>query len=145
MRSQGVLSAEIEVDVPFHDIDMVGMIWHGHYLRYLENARWALMNRLGYGLERMIESGYGWPVVDVQVKYIRPGRFGERLRVRASLVEYEHRLALNYLVTDAATSERVARGRTVQVAVDVRSGAMQLDCPADFVEQVRACLARAKA
>ena len=50
MRSRGAIAAEIEFDVAFHDVDMVGVVWHGHYLRYFENARWALMDRLGYGL-----------------------------------------------------------------------------------------------
>ena len=142
MRTTGVLSAEIEFDVAFHDIDMVGVVWHGHYLRYVENARWALMNRLGYGLERMVQSGYAWPVVDVQAKYVKPARFGDRLRARASLVEYEHRLALNYLVTVAANGERVMRARTVQVAVEATSGALQFDCPAEFVAHVRGVLAK---
>ena len=84
------------------------MVWHGHYLRYLENARWALMNTIGFGLQDMIDSGYLWPIVDLHVKYVRAARFGDRLRVRASLVEWEQRLAINYLVTDLA--RRRARG-----------------------------------
>lgn len=145
MRAAGLVATEIEFDVAFHDVDMVGVVWHGHYLRYLENARWALMNRLEYGLQPMIDSGHAWPVVDVQVKYIRPARFGDRLRARAALVEYEHRLAVNYLVTLMATGERVLRASTVQVAVDVQSGVLQFDCPPAFVNHIRAAIARAPA
>ena len=140
MRAPGLLSVDIEFDVAFHDVDMVGVVWHGHYLRYLENARWALMNRLGYGLERMIASGYAWPMVDLQAKYVKPARFGDRLRARASLVEFEHRLAVNYLLTDIASGARVLRARTVQVAVEGRSGVLQFECPAEFVAQARAVL-----
>ena len=122
MRAQGTLFADIDVDVRFHDVDMVGVVWHGHYLRYLKNARWALMNQLGYGLERMLESGVAWPIVELQTKYLGPARFGDRLRVRASLVEWESRLALNYLVSRLRDGVRIARGRTVQVAVDASSG-----------------------
>ena len=89
MRAQGALFADVELEVRFHDVDMVGVVWHGHYLRYLENARWAFMNQLGYGLQRMLESGVAWPIVELQTKYISPARFGDRLRVRASLVEWE--------------------------------------------------------
>ena len=142
MRAQGVISAEIEFDVAFHDVDMVGVVWHGHYLRYLENARWALMNRLDYGLERMIASGYAWPIVDLQARYVKPARFGDRLRARATLVEWEHRLAVNYLLTGASDGTRILRARTVQVAVDVRSGELQFACPADFVECVHAAMAK---
>jgi acyl-CoA thioester hydrolase len=136
---------DIEFDVAFHDVDMVGVVWHGHYLRYLENVRWALMNRLGYGLERMIASGYAWPIVDLQAKYVKPARFGDRLRARASLVEFEHRLAVNYLLTDIANGARVMRARTVQVAVEGQSGVLQFECPVEFVAQVRAVLAPGEA
>lgn len=145
MRARGSLFAEVELDVRFHDVDMVGVVWHGHYLRYLENARWALMDQLDYGLERMLESGCAWPIVDLQAKYLRPARFGDRLRVRASLVEWETRLAINYLVSSLGSDARIARARTVQVAVDARSGELQFNTPPDFVARVQAALARVPA
>lgn len=140
MRAPGVVSADTEVEVRFHDVDMVGVVWHGHYLRYLENARWVLMDRLGYGFDRMVASGYAWPIVELHTKYLRPARFGDRLRVRASLVEWEQRLAVNYLVTSAGDGARVLRGRSVQVAVAGRTGELQFACPAEFVECVRAAM-----
>jgi acyl-CoA thioester hydrolase len=134
------VSAEVDVDVRFHDVDMVGVVWHGHYLRYLENARWALMDRIGYGFERMVDSGFAWPIVELQVKYVSPARFGDELRVRASLVEWETRLALNYLVTRRSDGSRTARARTVQVAVDARSGELQFATPPGFVAAVQSAL-----
>lgn len=142
MRSQGRLYADVEVDVAFHDVDMVGVVWHGHYVRYLENARWALMDRIGYGLERMVGSGYAWPIIELHTRYVNTARFGERLRTRASLVEWDNRIALNYLVTRPADGARILRARTVQVAVDGRTGELQLASPPDFVATVRAALAQ---
>lgn len=143
MRAQGTLFAEIDVEVSFHDVDMVGVVWHGHYLRYLENARWALMNSLDYGFDRMVAAGYVWPIVELQTKYVSPARFGDRLRVRASLVEWESRLTINYLLTRASDDIRVARARTVQVAVDARSGELQFVLPEDFRLVVQAAHVRA--
>lgn len=140
MRQRGAIDAEIEFDVAFHDIDMVGVVWHGHYLRYFENARWALMNRIGYGFEPMVASGYAWPIVELQAKYVNAARFGERLRARAALVEWENRLVVNYLLTRPADGMRIARGRTVQVAVDAGSGELQFECPAEFVRVVEQAL-----
>lgn len=138
MRKQGVLAATVEALVAFHDVDLVGVVWHGHYLKYLENARWALMARLDFGLDAMIASGYAWPIVDVHVKYVRAARFGDRLAIQASLVEWENRLTVNYLVTHAATAERVARARTVQAAVEVSTGALQFASPVVLLERVAA-------
>ena len=142
MRLQGPMFADVEIEVSFHDVDMVGVVWHGHYLRYLEDARWALMNQMGYGLERMVDSGFAWPIVELHTKYVSPARFGDRLRVRASLVEWESRLAVNYLVSRLEDGARVVRARTVQVAVDAQSGALQFATPPDFVASVHAALSR---
>ncbi len=140
MRKTGPCSQSTEVVVAFHDVDVMAVVWHGHYLKYLENARWALMDRLGYGYEVMVASGYLWPIIETHVRHVRAARFGDRLNVMASLVEWQNRLAINYLVTDAATRERVARARTVQVAVDRASGELQFVSPAAFVRQIEAAL-----
>ena len=117
MRKHSDISAQVTCEVAFADVDLAQVVWHGHYLRYLENARWALMRLIGFDLQDMIDSGYLWPIVDLKVKYVRAARFGDRLCVRASLVEWENRLAINYLVTDVADDARVVRAQTVQVAV----------------------------
>jgi acyl-CoA thioester hydrolase len=138
MRREGAISARIEVPVAFHDVDMVHIVWHGHYLKYLENARWALMDKLDFGLAAMRDSGYGWPIVDLRVKYINAARFGDRLEVRASLAEWEHRLVVNYLITKCEDRERVLRAQTTQVAVDAASGVLQFTTPQILLERIAA-------
>ena len=48
MRKEGVLQAEIELVVPFFDVDMMEVVWHGHYVKYFEEARCALLDKLGH-------------------------------------------------------------------------------------------------
>jgi acyl-CoA thioester hydrolase len=139
MRKEGAISASIEATIAFHDIDVVGVMWHGHYLKYLENARWALMDRIGFGFQAMQDSGYAWPIVEMHVKYVQAAKLGDRLRVRASLVEWQNRLVFNYLVT-RADDERVARAKSVQVAVDVSSGALQFTTPPPLLDCVQRAL-----
>ena len=91
MRKEGAISASIEATVAFHDIDIIGVMWHGHYLKYLENARWALMDSIGFGFDAMLASGYAWPIVELHVKYVQAARIGDKLSVRASLVEWQNR------------------------------------------------------
>jgi acyl-CoA thioester hydrolase len=141
MRKLGLCSQTIEVVVPFHDIDVMAVAWHGHYLKDLENARWALMDRLGYGYEAMVGSGYLWPIIEAHVRYVRSARFGDRLVVMASLVEWQNRLAINYLISEAETRKRVARARTVQVAIERATGELQYVSPASFVRQIETSLA----
>lgn len=140
MRSKGVIHADTEVLVPFFDIDMMNVVWHGHYIKYLEVARCALLDHLDHNYTQMREAGYAWPVIDLQLRYVRGAVFGQRLNVRASLVEWENRLKINYLITDAETGERLTRATTVQVAVEIASREMQLASPKVFIEAVQRAL-----
>ncbi len=141
MRKSGVLQAEVEVLVPFFDVDSMDVVWHGHYIKYFEVARCALLDRIGHNYQQMRDAGYAWPVIDVQLRYMRGARFNQRIIVRADLIEWENRLKINYLINDAVTGERMTRGTSVQVAVEIASREMQLASPRVFVEAVERALA----
>lgn len=127
--SKVLREAEIELEVPFHDCDMMAVVWHGNYFRYLEMARCALLRSFDYDYMQMRESGYAWPIIDAQIKYVGSARFEQRIKVRAQLVEWENRLRIDYLIRDAVTDARITRAYTVQVAVSLDAGEMQLASP----------------
>ena len=134
------MTSRFEIDVPmtipFHDVDMIGVAWHGHYAKYFEVARCALLERLGYGYDAMRESGYVWPIIDMRTRYVKPMRFGQQIIVKATLREWENRLLIEYLLTDAASGARLTKGTTSQVAVDVASGEMQFVSPPILFERL---------
>jgi len=110
-------------------------------VKYLEVARFGLLDHIGHNYTQMLESGYAWPVIDLQLRYVRGAVFGQKINVRANLVEWENRLKVNYLITDLASGERLTRASTVQVAVDIHSKEMQLVSPKVFVAAVEKVLA----
>ena len=140
MRSKGVLHTDTEILVPFFDVDTMNVVWHGHYVKYLEVARCALLDKIGHNYDAMVASGYAWPVIDLQLRYVRGAVFGQKLNVRASLVEWENRLKINYLISDLATGERLTRACSMQVAVDMSSREMQLASPKVFTDAVERML-----
>ncbi len=115
---------EIELAIPFHDVDSMGVVWHGNYFRYFEIAREALLKQFGYGYREMKASGYVWPVVDTRVKYRGAILFEQRIGVRAQLEEYENRLRIGYEIVDAETKKRLTTGYTIQVAVNEKTQEM---------------------
>ena len=123
------VSASVTLQVPFHDVDMMCVAWHGHYVKYFEVARCALLDQIQYNYQEMKDSGYAWPVVDLKVKYVRPAQFGQIIKVICQLKEYENRLVLSYLIIDPHTQQKLTKGETTQVAVDMASGEMQLVSP----------------
>lgn len=123
------LSHETEVVPAFYDIDPMEIVWHGHYVKYLEVARSALLAKFDYDYPRMRASGYAWPIVDMRLKYVRPAEFGQRLVVRCEIVEWENRLRIAYRIRDAATGRKLTEATTTQVAVDLATREMLYVCP----------------
>lgn len=139
MKCDVDISADVVIEVPFEDGDPMGVTWHGNYFRYLERARCRLLEKIGYGYRAMIESGYSWPIVDTRMKFTRPTVFGQRVRVVATLEEYENRLKISYEITDAESGVRVTKGYTIQVAVDNATEELCFVCPDVLIEKIRAC------
>ena len=123
------LTASIDVEVPFHDVDAMNVAWHGHYVKYFELARCALLQRFDYDYPQMQASGYLWPIVECHLKYVRPALYRQQLRVEATLLEYENRIKIAYVIRDVASGEQLTKGYTTQVAVDAATREMQFVSP----------------
>jgi len=124
-----VIETEVEIEVPFHDVDIMGVVWHGHYVKYLEIARCALLDRIDYNYPQMKASGFGWPVIEVRIRYPQPLYFQQKIRVKARIDEWENRLKIGYLIEDLDSGRRLTKAYTVQVALDLESGEMLFASP----------------
>lgn len=122
-------TAEVTIEIPFYDVDPLGVAWHGHYLKYLEVARAALMETISYSYREMRESGFAWPVTEIKLRYVHPALLGQKIRVAATMREFELRVVIDYLITDAETGARLSKGHTIQVPVDMATNEMQFGAP----------------
>jgi acyl-CoA thioester hydrolase len=123
------LEHEIELEPAFYEIDPMDVVWHGHYAKFLEQARAALMNKLNFGYREMKASGYVFPIIELFIRYAQPLRLGQRVRVLARIVEWESRLRINYEIRDVSSGRRLTRAHTVQVAVSTDDGQMRYLSP----------------
>ena len=135
-KSPSRWAAEAEIQVQFFDLDPMQVVWHGHYVKYLEVARCALLDTIDYNYAQMKDSGYAWPVIDMRLRYIDSATFGQRLKLRAEIVEWENRLRIDYLITDAASGRRLLRGSTTQVAVNMLTREMCFVSPAVLFQKL---------
>jgi len=131
-----VREATVAITIPFHDVDPAGVAWHGHYAKYFEIARCELLDSFDFGYDAMMKSGYLWPIIDMRLRYVRPALFGQRIRVKATLREWENRLLIEYLITDEASGQRLTKGSTSQVAVDRATGEMCFVSPSILFERL---------
>lgn len=134
--SQNLPQTEIILEVPFHDVDSISVVWHGHYVKYFELARCHLLDMIDYNYPAMMKSGFAWPVVDMRIRYERPARFRQRLRIRATMTESDPKIVIRFLITDADSGERLTRGQTSQVAVDMATGEMMMVAPPVLAERL---------
>lgn len=128
--------AEVEMQVQFFDLDPMEIVWHGNYVKYLEVVRCALLDKIGYNYVEMKASGYAWPIIDMHLRYAAPATFGQTIRLRAEIVEWENRLKIDYLISDAASGRRLNKASTIQVAVDMASKEMCFVSPPVLFEKL---------
>ncbi|HEX7964598.1 MAG TPA: acyl-CoA thioesterase [Gammaproteobacteria bacterium] len=132
-----LLTAETELEVPFQDLDPMQIAWHGNYFRYFEAARVKLLRMIDYDYPAMRASGYEWPLIEAHVRFVQALRYGQVIRVKAGLTEWENRLKMDYLVEDTADGRRLTTGYTIQCAVAVGSGELQLVSPPALLQRLK--------
>lgn len=135
-----MISAEVTVKAQFYDLDPMQVVWHGNYPRFLEQARCALLDKIEFNYDEMFASGFIWPIVDLQIKYVRPIRFAQEVDVTAVLVEYENRIKIAYRINDRATGETLTKAHTIQVAVDAATNELSFVSPPALLDRVRRLL-----
>lgn len=134
------ISASTEIWVEFYDVDSMNIVWHGNYIKYFEVARCVLLDKIQFGYNEMAESGYAWPVVDVRVKYIRPLRFKQKAVIEATLLEWENRLRIKYVITDSETGAVLTKGESTQMAVEISTMTSCFVSPECLTSKVEECL-----
>lgn len=134
--SKSYISCNTEIEIPFHDVDMMEVAWHGHYARYLEIARSQLLEKFDYNYPQMKASGYAWPVIELNIRYAQPLRFQQRINIQSDVIEIENRLKISYIIYDAVSAQRLTRAYTVQVAIQMTSGEMQFASPNILLEKL---------
>lgn len=125
------------MEVPFFDVDAMHIVWHGHYVKYLEMARCAFLSSIHYDYVEMGKRGYQWPVVQLSLKYVRPAHFGQKIFIDMAVVEMENCLRMDYVIADAASGTVLTRASTTQVVVDIATGQMQFQTPGCWQHALR--------
>jgi acyl-CoA thioester hydrolase len=125
-----------EVIIRFNEVDSMEIVWHGNYVKYLEDGREDFGRKYGIGYLDVQKAGYGVPIVNIELHYKKVIRYGERVIVETTYVSTEAaKLIFDYKIFNAK-SQIVCTARTVQVFLD-KNHRLQLIAP-DFYEKWRA-------
>jgi acyl-CoA thioester hydrolase len=89
-----------QIRVIYADTDLMGVVYHGTYLRYLEHARVEFMRDLGFAYADLERMGVGLPVIDLAVSYLNSARYDDIVTVEVGVAKLGWaRLHFAYRVT----------------------------------------------
>ena len=124
------VSASVTLKVPYYDVDLMQIVWHGNYLKYFEAARHALFKKYGADMQRYMEdTKYAFPVVRSTIKHIWPLRFDDEFTCMAVLKEARVRIVVDFEIKLVSNGKLCATGRTEQVAVRLPEMEMAFQIP----------------
>jgi acyl-CoA thioester hydrolase len=105
----------VDIEVPFHDVDALEVVWHGHYYKYFELARTALMRGLGLDSVDLRKIHFGFVIIESGCRHIAPLRYGDRARVMTWICEIKYRIAVRYELRNLSNEQRIASAHTTLV------------------------------
>ena len=125
----------VEQDVKFSEVDSLGVVWHGHYIRYFEDGREAFGKQFSLKYLDFYANGYFVPIVNVQCDYKKFLRYGDRLIIETTYTPCEPaKIIFTYRLINADTKEIIVTGSTLQVFLNKETQTLQLTNPQFFQE-----------
>lgn len=125
----------VELEIPFHDTDMMQVVWHGHYYKYFELARTELLRKVGLDRGDLIGRRYLFLVIESKCRHAFPLAYGDRARVAAWFRDVRNRINVHFEITNLTHGRRAARGHTVLVTLDAQRR-MLLETPREILERI---------
>lgn len=127
----------VELEVPFRHVDLMGVVWHGHYYEYLEEARTQLLRACDLdGGDGLIGRRYSFFVIESRCRYVFPLHYRDRMRVTAWVKDLERRIFIAYEITNLTHQRRSARAHTVLATTD-RERNLLLETPDEIQGRLR--------
>ena len=124
----------IEIKVRYCETDQMGLVHHGSYINYFEEARIAWISNIGFSYSEMEKSGIILPVSKLNVSYLRPAYFDDDLLVSVEIAELPtSRLIFNYTIKKE--EEVIVTGTTVLAFLN-KETKKPVKCPDYMLEKV---------
>ncbi len=117
------LFARKKIEVRFSEVDSMGIVWHGTYAKYFEDAREEFGKEYNLGYLRIFDEGYYAPLVDLNFKYKKPLVYGDIAIVEAIYKPVDSaKICFDYKIFSAKDDSIISTGSSVQVFLDKNYG-----------------------
>ncbi|MCL2728029.1 MAG: acyl-CoA thioesterase [Bacteroidales bacterium] len=114
-----VLKIEKEVLIRFNEVDSMGIVWHGHYVTYFEDAREEFGRVYDLDYLTIVKHGYYVPLVNIDFSFKSPLTYGDRAIVEITYLPCETaKILFSYRILSVDKKSVIATGSSTQVFLD---------------------------
>ncbi len=131
-----LISRAYKFRAEFYDVDSMGVMWHGNYVKYIESARCRFLDEVGFTYNDMRKNDFAMPIIKMEFKYVAPIFFNDDFRIRIDLMECESVLKFQYIFLDK-NGKKLTLAQTSQVAVNIKNGESLYEITHIFKEKLQ--------
>lgn len=129
---EAALINRITSRVRFSEVDSMEVVWHGEYVRYIEDGREAFGCQYGIGYTDIRDAGYVVPIVELNLQYKQSLKYGDLVIVETHYIRTDAaKIVFEYILLRESDGAVVATGSSMQVFVSKATGQLELNNP-DF-------------
>jgi acyl-CoA thioester hydrolase len=128
---------EYPITVYPHHTDYGGVVWHGAYVSWMEQARIECMKSIGIDFASLVEMGCDLPVVEMSLRYHRALQMGETAVVKCKVQNLDGvRIKWDYEIQSVDQAITYTTATVALVAVDVEKGKIMRQLPANVKDAI---------
>jgi acyl-CoA thioester hydrolase len=128
------LETTTEFQVRFSEVDSMGVVWHGNYLKFLEDGREDFGKKFSMGYLETFATGFLIPLVNIECNYKKPLLYGETGIINTRFIDTDAaKIIYEYSIYNKETKCLLCTAKTVQVFLDLNRD-LVLTPPAFFIE-----------
>ena len=100
-------------EINYYETDKMGVVHHSNYIRFLEEARSRWMEHLDFSMEKLENTGFTIPTLEVNCKYKNHVTSGDTIIIEPKITEFNGvRMTVKYNVKNVETNQEVIEAWT---------------------------------
>lgn len=117
-----MITATTQIRVRYAETDQMNVVYHGNYAQYFEVARAELIREFGFTYKQIEELGVIMPIVEINIKFLRPAHYDDLLTIKTSLPELptNHKLEFQHEVYNEE-NKLLTIGKVVLYLIDAKT------------------------
>ncbi|HSH66445.1 MAG TPA: acyl-CoA thioesterase [Bacteroidia bacterium] len=123
-----------EVAVRFSEVDALGIVWHGHYLKFFEDGREAFGKQFELGYLDIHAHQFVVPLVSLNIDFKKTVKYGDTIIIETTYVDSPAaKIIFNYKLYRTSDMALVASGESIQIFMDINEE-LHITLPDFFVK-----------